>query len=135
MTTTNRFNRRHFLASALGSILSLSALPAGAAHTRRTVLIQQSPLAGFQYHDGEVLWQHLSQGDVLTLARETDNKYDARAVRVDWRGHKLGYIPRRENTAVAQMLDRGQRLEARIASLGDGPSPWHRIELDLRLIA
>ena len=33
-------------------------------------------------------------GAALSLVREPDNAYDPRAVRVDWQGHKLGYVPR-----------------------------------------
>lgn len=61
--------------------------------------------------------------------REPQNPYDPRAVRVDWRGHKLGYVPRIENTAVAQMLDRGERLTARILQLRESHDPWERVRL------
>jgi hypothetical protein len=40
---------------------------------------------------------------MLELVRESQNAYDERAVRVDWRGQKLGYVPRMENTTVDQM--------------------------------
>ncbi|WP_440998215.1 HIRAN domain-containing protein [Arhodomonas sp. SL1] len=52
-----------------------------------------------------------------------------------WRERKLGYIPRRENTAISQMLDRGQRLEATIVELRAAQSPWQRIELEVTLLA
>ena len=45
------------------------------------------------------------------------NPYDANAVRVEWRGVKLGYVPRRDNAAVARQMDRGAALEARLAGL------------------
>ena len=56
-------------------------------------------------------------GDALTLVREPDNLYDANAVSVEWNGHKLGYIPRKENEAVARQIDRANRLQARITKL------------------
>jgi len=65
--------------------------------------------------------------------REPANPYDARAVRIDWRGHKLGYLPRIENAAVAQMLDRGERIEARIADLRVSPDPWERVVVAVEL--
>ncbi|MCO6440889.1 MAG: HIRAN domain-containing protein [Nitrococcus mobilis] len=45
--------------------------------------------------------------------REPANPHDPKAVRIDWHNQKLGYVPRDENTAISQMLDRGERLGAR----------------------
>lgn len=72
-------------------------------------------------------WPDLREGDALTLAREPANPYDPKAVRVDWRGQKLGYVPRLENTAVSQMLDRGERLTARVVRSKESPDPWERL--------
>ncbi|MBU3990394.1 MAG: HIRAN domain-containing protein, partial [Gammaproteobacteria bacterium] len=73
------------------------------------LLVQSSPLAGFQYHAGAELWESLQLGDGLTLVREPDNPHDARAIRVEWQGRQLGYLPRVENAAVAAAMDRGER--------------------------
>lgn len=127
-------NRRRFFISlaALAAAPLAVARPTEPAATRR-ILLQESPLAGFQYHEGERLWPHLREGQPLTLIREPDNPRDPRAVRVDWRGRKLGYLPRVENAAVSQLLDRGERIAARIARLRETPDPWARIGLVLEL--
>lgn len=110
-------------------LLALSALPAhaGEAAVSARLLVQESPLAGFQFHEGKRLWGDMRVGDRLDLIREPDNPYDARAVRVEWQGHKLGYVPRADNEAVARQLDRGARLEARIARLKQSRNPWQRV--------
>jgi hypothetical protein len=90
-------------------------------------------LAGFQFHEGKHLWKALKVGDALTLVREPDNPHDPRAVRVDWNGHVLGYVPRAENEAVARQLDRGNRLEARIVRLNKSRDPWKRVEFEVFL--
>lgn len=95
------------------------------------VLVQSSPLAGFQYHAGAALWEQLREGDVLTLIRESDNPHDARAVRVEWRGTKLGYLPRAENQAVAAALDAGERVEGHIAALMKHKNPWRRLRIEV----
>jgi hypothetical protein len=69
-------------------------------------------------------WGGLRVGETLTLVREPCNPYDAKAVRVEWLGHKLGYVPRMENHAVAQLLDRGAKLSARIVELKDERDSW-----------
>ncbi len=97
------------------------------------IIVQNSPLAGFQFHEGKRLWEQLKVGDALMLVREPDNAYDPRAVRVDWNGHKLGYVPKAENEAVARQLDRGNKLEARIVRLNRSRDPWKRVEFEVFL--
>lgn len=105
----------------------------GVTHAQVTahILLQDSPLAGFQYHAGKSVWPELRVGDALTLTREPDNPHDARAVRVDWRGRKLGYVPRRDNADVARLLDNGQPLVARISRLAEGRDPWSRVRFEV----
>jgi len=97
------------------------------------LLVQSSPLAGFRYHAAAQVWPELQVGDALELRREPDNPHDANAVSVRWRGHKLGYLPRRENAAAAWGLDRGQRLGARISRLAQHPNPARRIEIEVHV--
>jgi len=95
------------------------------------ILIQSSPLAGFRYHAAAELWDQLRVGDALELRREAENPHDPQAIGVSWRGSKLGYVPRRENGALAWALDRGERLQARISRLTRHPNPARRIELEV----
>jgi hypothetical protein len=107
-------------------------LPAHAESIK--VLVQSSPLAGFQHYAGRELWDDMKAGDALTLAREPDNPHDAGAVSVSWRGRKLGYLPRAENRAVAAEMDRGGRVEARIARLLKHRSPWQRVQIEVYVV-
>lgn len=131
--------KRRSLLKALMGLGVTSLLPASAApiawQPARRVLVQTSPLAGFQYYQGERLWPYLRTGDALALVREPTNPHDSQAVRIEWQGHKLGYVPRRENTAISQMLDRRERLSAEIEWLGPGPSPWTRVRFAVWLEA
>lgn len=95
------------------------------------ILLQDSPLAGFQYHAGKTLWPQMKVGDALSLVREPDNTHDAKAVRVEWQGHKIGYVPRRENAAVARFMDGGQVLAARISRLAEVRDPWSRVRFEI----
>jgi hypothetical protein len=95
------------------------------------ILLQDSPLAGFQYHAGKAVWPQLRVGDALTLVREPDNPHDARAVRVEWQGRKIGYVPRRENADVARLMDGGQQLAARITRLAEVRDPWSRVRFEI----
>ncbi len=129
--------RRRFLRQALAAIIATPGVVAARTTPDPTppspgpLLLQASPLAGFQYHQGPQLWPYLSPGDALTLVREPNNPYDPGAVRIDWQDHQLGYLPRVDNTAVSQLLDRGHTLTARINALREALDPWQRITLEV----
>ncbi len=114
---------------SLLSLLLLLALPAQGQDVQ--FLVQSSPLAGFRYADAAVVMPMLQMGDALDLVREGDNPYDPNAVRVEWRGRKLGYVPRRENASIAWGLDRGTPLRARVSRLAQHPNPARRIEFEV----
>lgn len=111
------------------AILLAAALTTASLSVRAeaSIIVQQSPLAGFQFYDGKALWDEMKLGDALTLIRERDNPHDANAVRVEWNGNRLGYIPRRENADVARQMDRGAPVKARIVKLTQARNPWQRI--------
>ena len=110
-------------------LLAGAVPPVAAAEAR--IIVQQSPLAGFQYYDGKVLWDDMRVGDVLVLVREPQNPHDANAVRVEWKGQALGYVPRRDNADVARQMDRGEKLQARIIRLTEARNPWQRVQFEV----
>ena len=95
------------------------------------LLVQDSPLAGYRYHAAAEVWPALRVGDALELVREADNAHDANAVAVLWRGRKLGYVPRRDNAALAWGLDRGAALRARISALAEHRNPARRVRFEV----
>lgn len=115
------------------ALLLMLAAAAAQAQTIR-ILVQSSPLAGFQYHAGAAVWDEMKVGDALLLTREADNPHDGNAVRVSWRGQQLGYLPRAENGAVAAEMDRGGKIEARIAKLRNHRSPWQRVLIEVYVV-
>jgi hypothetical protein len=88
-------------------------------------------VAGFQHHLGVRFLPQLRKGDALTLRREAGNRHDPRAIRVEWRGAMLGYVPREANVAAAQLMDRGAPLSARIGELHKGGDPKQRLVIDV----
>lgn len=150
--------RRDFLTAlaAIGAMLKLSVATAQPAKIRtapptaadaasaeapaiarvapRAIVLQQSVLAGFQFHRGEQVWPALTVGAPLALIREPENCFDARAIRVEWNGQKIGYVPRAENEIAAGLMDRGERLVACIASLAVDDAPWKRVGMEIRVV-
>ena len=58
------------LAAKAGGMVAVGGR--GGVAGQRELLIQRNPVAGFQYHDGEVVWPRLAEGDPLRLQREPD---------------------------------------------------------------
>lgn len=114
-----------------GSLSSPTDTPSQ-SHT--FTLLQTSPVAGFQYYDGGKVWKNLAVGDAVQLVREPDNRHDEYAIEVYWKDRKLGYVPRVANRTLAQMLDRGETLTAKIANRQSADDPWERLEIEIGLI-
>ena len=105
--------RKPALAAFFFAVASTAFAPAAEV----VIVVQRSPLAGFRHHHGAEVLRDLRPGDRLELVREPENPHDPNAVRVEWRGVTLGYVPRADNAAVARQLDRGTALEARVTAL------------------
>ena len=114
-------------------LCALFAFSAGAAESVK-ILVQSSPLAGSQYYTLSAIWEEIRPGDKLLLTREPDNRHDANAIRVEWNGQRLGYVPRAENRALAAAMDRGERVEARVSALRRAKNPWQRVEFEVYLV-
>lgn len=111
--------------------LAATIVTAPALAAEAVLVVQRSPLAGFRHYEGRDAWPALKVGDRLELMREPDNPYDANAVRVRWRGRMLGYVPRRNNAAVARLMDGGAALEARVAALTEHRNRSVRLEFEV----
>jgi len=126
-------NRRTMLQVLLAAPVIAAGTAAMAKPNPRPLLLQESPLAGFQYHQGRRLWYRLRVGQPLRLQREPRNRFDQRAVALYWCEHKLGYLPRTENRVVASLLDQGQTLSARILRLRASDDPWRRVKVAVEM--
>lgn len=124
-----RLRRIAGAAAILACTAAFGESPAGKVR----LLVQSSPLAGFRFYEAADAWPQLQVGDRLELVRQADNPHDSRAVAVSWRGRILGYVPRRENPALAWAMDRGERLDARISRLSSHPDPRRRLEFEVYL--
>jgi HIRAN domain len=130
-------SRRRLLSmtsSALASVVALNLLspPQACANATQAAiparLLQYFPIAGFCYYLGAGLWNRLLPGVELRLVREAENPYDNRAVAVYWQHEKLGFVPRDDNAAISQLLDRGEVLRAHLHTRTQ-PTDWRPLEI------
>lgn len=79
--------------------------------------------------------ERLRGGQKLTLLREPDNPYDEMAILVLNDGVKLGYVPRRNNTIPANLMDAGKYLYATVDDILDDPDdphyPWEALAIKI----
>ncbi len=65
----------------------------------------------------------------LSLHREPGNLHDNCAIRIDWQGQKLGYVPRPNNADLARAMDEGVALIAKVRHYDAHAPLWRRLEL------
>ena len=118
---------------ALATDTAPVAREAQAKSGQATLLIQSSPLAGSQFHELPDVVSQIRVGDALTLKRDSANPHDSNAIQVLWHEHLLGFVPRRENKAVARAMDRGDPLVAKVVALRPDESPWRRLRFEISI--
>jgi hypothetical protein len=102
----------------LFGLAPIAAAPAAATSARTPILLLKTRVNGECYYEAATCVGDLRLDDPVQLRREPSNRYDSRAIEVlDGRGRKLGYVARIDNSAVARMMDAGERVQARIARL------------------
>ncbi|NWG86555.1 MAG: HIRAN protein [Hydrogenophilaceae bacterium] len=111
----------------------LLALPGSVRAAEIELLVQTSPLAGYQYHAGPALWPLMRVGDALSLVREPSNPYDPKAIRVEWHGAPIGFVPKIDNLDLARLMDGGLKPAARIVHLQASRDPWRRVLFEVYL--
>lgn len=114
--------------------LTLALLPAigsTADGVSARIVVHHAPLAGFVYYEGREVWDRLKRGERLTLLREPGNPHDPNAVRIEWQGHMLGYVPRRDNIDLARQMDHGAAVDARVTELSRTANGRRRISYEI----
>ncbi|WP_052813340.1 HIRAN domain-containing protein [Desulfonatronum thioautotrophicum] len=99
--------------------------------THQTCLLNRFTIAGFQYHDGPTLLHHLTPGQPLTLTAEPDNPFDPFAVRIDYQGRKLGYVPRSDNRHISRLLRKDVHVWCRVREVNGDEWPWRAVLVEV----
>ena len=67
-------------------------------------------IAGLEYYESYKIQKKLQIGDKLKLKPEPKNRFDENAVEIYYKKYKLGYIPKRNNYSIAQILNKGYNI-------------------------
>lgn len=97
------------------------------------ILALQSIVAGTSYQNlTEIEKEILINESELKLEREPDNTFDKFAVKVLFKDHKLGYLPKSKNQTIARLMDAGKSFYAKITSK-EWEGKWLRLDLEVFL--
>jgi hypothetical protein len=79
------------------------------------ILLFDSYIAGTTHIKDESVFDSVKDGDALVLKREPDNRFDDNSIMIlDSQNRKLGYIPEKDNTVFARLMDAGKYLIAKV---------------------
>lgn len=110
---------------SIAAMTALFDLPQAAPEPAANSLY--APVAGYGYAFDAGREAAFVAGQPLTLTREADNPADPLAIRIEWAGHKIGYVPRPDNAHFALQMDAGQVFAARIGDLVPQAPMWKRL--------
>ena len=91
-------------------------------------------LAGVIYSDYQQVAKHLKPGTVLTLIGEPSNEHDRLAIRVEYKGVHIGYVPARsrEQFAAWEAHKEGRKLIAVLTGVALTNPTWHMFVIQIK---
>jgi hypothetical protein len=97
----------------------------------KTVLLNDCSVAGFQYYQGEEILATIETNTHLTLVAEPSNPYDKYAIEIYYQNKKLGYIPRKENRHVSEILQANIKTYAKVSWVNRSDIVWQSLGLQV----
>ncbi|WP_131037974.1 HIRAN domain-containing protein, partial [Clostridioides difficile] len=81
----------------------------------KDIYLTSIAVAGSRFRNREYLEKELEKSKIYYLTREKDNLYDEKAIKiVGETGYVIGYVPRKENYILSNLLDGGKLLYCRV---------------------
>ena len=116
----------------LSSIPSTMGAPAQEAPARR-YLLNNCFIAGFQNHEGPAVLRELKVGTPLALVRDVKNIFDRYAIRLEYQGRHVGFIPREQNRTVAELLEQGAPISCSITEVDRDAKLWEAVRIEVSI--
>ncbi len=90
-------------------------------------------VAGFQHHDGALVFDQLKVGAPVALVPEPDNPYDPSAIAVYLADTMIGYVPAAKNSMLALLSYYGHKdvFECRILQVDPEADPWEQVRVGI----
>ena len=89
-------------------------------------------IAGVKFHPGAVdLISKLEVGEDLELVPEPDNKYDPNAIKIEYGGFLLGYVPKKLSAEISALMEI-EETECLVQDLNPNGPTWEMCEVVVR---
>ena len=90
-------------------------------------------VAGTTHISDNALLDAIAVGDILKTQRE-DNRFDQKAIfLLNQDGRKVGYIPEKDNTVLAALMDAGKLLKAKVTKVSSA-GQFKNIAIEVQLV-
>lgn len=100
----------------------------------KIVLLESIRVAGASHApDIDVTMRQMPDEAQLNLVREPDNQADSWAIRVEYDGKRIGYIPADKNEVLARLMDGGKTLGGELVSR-ELRGTWWNVHMEVYLI-
>lgn len=109
-------DRSDFLKS-IGLGIGGLILPSNSFMNVQSIKIYDNYVKGLVHYNFKEIGKLIKEGDELQLVRDRDNTYDSFAIRVFYKEQKVGYIAAFENVVLANMMDKGVKLNAFVSQI------------------
>lgn len=90
-------------------------------------------VAGLQHSVGKNMVESgmLKEDSTIRLLRVPENKYDPRAIRIIDSATKapIGWVPKKCNLLPSELMDKGEKLEAKIVKIDRDSDPWTMVKV------
>ncbi len=98
----------------------------------KEIFLLDSQIVGIGYVDDiEQKTERLVPGSILELRREPENEYDEHAIFIlNDEGEMIGYVPHKDNTVFARLMDAGKMLFAKVKEKSD-KGGWLKIAIEI----
>lgn len=121
--------RSEFLRNIIG-IYGIASIDSKNIKQYQKIYLLQCFARGFVYYKGLEILSNIQPKDILTLAREADNKYDKYAIALYHGKNKIGYIPREKNEMLSKLLDAELlELHAEVSHVNTDADTWENVFL------
>ncbi len=92
-------------------------MPSNSFINVQSIKIYDNYVKGMKHYNFNEISHLIKEGDELQLLRAPENTYDSFAIRVLFKEQKLGYIAAFENVVLANMMDKGVKLNAFVSHI------------------
>ena len=120
-------------AKSLG-LVGASTLSVPMPFESKIVLFEAIRIAGTTHAPNiEDIMDEIPQDAQLVLVREPNNPTDQWAIRVEYNGRKIGYLPADKNELVARLMDGGKTIRG-VLSETELQGSWWKVYMEVHLI-